>query len=154
DEQLVERLLTLVVTTAQAGPAVAPDRVDLVHEDDAGRVLLALLEEVPHTGRPDPDEHLDEVGARDGEERDVRLAGDGLGEESLARSRRADQEHALRNLAAELLELLRVFEELDDLPELFLGLVHPGDVGEGDLVVLLRDEPRPRLPEGEGLRAA
>ena len=35
DQQLVERLLALVVTAAQAGAAVAADGVDLVHEDDA-----------------------------------------------------------------------------------------------------------------------
>ena len=48
DEQLVERLLALVVTAAHAGAAVAADGVDLVHEDDAGRVLLGLLEQVAH----------------------------------------------------------------------------------------------------------
>ena len=36
DEELVQRLLALVVTAAQAGAAVAADGVDLVHEDDAG----------------------------------------------------------------------------------------------------------------------
>ena len=51
DEQLVERLLALVVTAAEAGAAVAADGVDLVHEDDAGRVLLGLLEEVAHAAR-------------------------------------------------------------------------------------------------------
>ena len=35
DQQLVERLLALVVTAAQAGAALAADRVDLVDEDDA-----------------------------------------------------------------------------------------------------------------------
>ena len=35
DEQLVERLLALVVPAAHAGAAVAPHSVDLVHEDDA-----------------------------------------------------------------------------------------------------------------------
>src|SRR5215211_1666199 len=38
-EQLVQRLLALVVAAAETGAAVAADRVDLVHEDDAGRVL-------------------------------------------------------------------------------------------------------------------
>src|SRR4051795_12601376 len=42
DEQLVQRLLALVVAAAEAGAAVAPDRVDLVDEHDAGGVLLAL----------------------------------------------------------------------------------------------------------------
>ena len=36
DEELVERLLALVVAAAEARAAVAADGVDLVHEDDAG----------------------------------------------------------------------------------------------------------------------
>ena len=132
DEQLVERLLALVVAAAEAGAAMAADRVDLVDEDDAGRVLLALLEHVAHAAGADADEHLDEVGAGDREERHVRLAGDGAGEQRLAGARRADQQHALRDLAAEALELLRVAQELDDLLELLLGLVDAGDVVEGD----------------------
>ena len=63
DEQLVEGLLALVVAAAHAGAAVAADGVDLVDEDDAGRVLLGLLEQVAHAGGADADEHLDEVGA-------------------------------------------------------------------------------------------
>ena len=50
-EELVQRLLALVVAAAQAGAAVTADGVDLVDEDDAGRVLLALLEEVAHAAR-------------------------------------------------------------------------------------------------------
>ena len=48
DQQLVERLLALVVAAAEAGAAMAADRVDFVDEDDAGRVLLGLLEHVAH----------------------------------------------------------------------------------------------------------
>src|ERR687898_159897 len=47
---------------AQTGAALAADRVDLVDEDDAGGVLLGLLEQVAHTRGADADEHLDEVG--------------------------------------------------------------------------------------------
>src|SRR4030095_6210843 len=108
DQELVEGLLSLVVAAAEAGPAVAADGVDLVHEDDAWRVLLPLLEQVAHARGAHADEHLDEVGARDGEERHVGLAGDGLGQERLAGAGRSDEEDALRDLAAELLELLRV----------------------------------------------
>ena len=107
DEQLVQRLLALVVAAAEAGAAMAADGVDLVDEDDAGGVLLALLEQVADARRADADEHLDEVGAADREERHVRFAGDGAGEQRLARSRRAHEQHALGNAAAELLEFLR-----------------------------------------------
>jgi hypothetical protein len=61
------------------------------------------------------DEHLDEVGARDREERHIRLAGDGASEQRLTGAGRADQQHAARDAAAEPLELLRVAQELDDL---------------------------------------
>src|SRR4029079_15994560 len=61
DEQLVERLLALVVAAAHAGATVPADGVDLVDEDDGRRVLLGLLEEVADAARADTDEHLDEV---------------------------------------------------------------------------------------------
>src|SRR5436189_206763 len=97
---------------------LAADGIDLVHEDDARRVLLPLLEQVADPRGAHAHEHLHEVRARDGEERHVRLAGDGLGQECLAGAGRSDQEDALRDLPAELLELLRVLQEIDDLPQL------------------------------------
>ena len=41
--------------------AMAADRIDLVDEDDAGRVLLGLLKHVTHARCADTDEHLDEI---------------------------------------------------------------------------------------------
>ena len=73
---ILDPLLALVVATAVAGAAGTADRVDLVDEHDAGRVLLGLLEHVADTACADTHEHLDEVGARDGEERHARLARD------------------------------------------------------------------------------
>ena len=60
-EQLVERLLALVVAAADARTAVPADRVDLVDEDDGRRSLLGSTEEVADTAGADADEHLDEV---------------------------------------------------------------------------------------------
>jgi len=132
DEQLVEGLLALVVAAAQAGATMPTDGVDLVHEDDARRVLLGLLEQVAHARGADPDEHLDEVGTRDAEEGHARLAGDRPGEQGLAGARRAVEQDPLGDARPELLELLRVLEELLDLLELLDGLVHAGHVLERD----------------------
>ena len=137
DQQLVQRLLALVVAAAEAGAAMAADRVDFVDEDDARRVLLRLLEHVAHARGADADEHLDEVGTGDREERHLRLAGDRLGEQRLAGAGRADHQHAARNLAAELRELGRIAQELDELADFLLRLVAAGDVGEGDLDLIL-----------------
>ena len=154
DEELIQGLLAFVIAAAEPGPAMPPDGVDLVDEDDAGRVLLALLEHVAHPARADADEHLDEIGARNGEERHVRLARDGAREQGLAGPGRPDQQDALRDLAAEALEFLRVLEEIDDFLELLLGLVDAGHVLEGHPPEALGQKPRAGLAETHRLAAA
>ena len=108
DEQLVERLLALVVAAAHAGAAVPADGVDLVDEDDGRGVGLGLLEEVTDAGGADTDEHLDEVGTADRVERHARLAGDRTGEERLAGAGLAVEQHALGDLGAHREELGRL----------------------------------------------
>ena len=154
DEELVEGLLTLVVSAAEACAAVTTDCVDLVDEDDAGSVLLALLEEVANAACADADEHLDEVRTGDGEEGDVGFAGYCAGEKGLAGAGRSDEEDALGDAATEALELLRFAEELDDLLEFFLGFVDAGDILEGDLLLLHGEQTGARLAEAHGLVAA
>ena len=137
DQQLVEGLFAFVVTTAQASATMAADGVDFVDEDDAGAVFLSLLEHVADAAGADADEHFNEVGARNVEERHTRLARDGAAEQGLTRTGRTDHQGALRDLAAQALEFRRVLQEVDDLRQLFLRLVHAGDVIEGHAVLVL-----------------
>ena len=148
-EQRVQRLLALVVPAAQACAAVAADGVNFVNEDDAGRVLLALLEKIAHAARAHADEHLDEVRTGNREERNIGFAGNRARKQRLARARRPDEQHALGNAPAELLEFLRVFQEIDDLVELFLGLVDSGHVLERGFLLLRRQQPRAGLSEAQ-----
>ena len=107
-QQLVEGLLAFVVTAADAGAAVAADGVDLVDEDDGGRVGFGLLKQVADTGGADAHEHFHEVGTGDGEERHAGLAGDGAGQQGLTGSGRAVQQHALGDFGADRLEFGRL----------------------------------------------
>ena len=150
DQQLVQGLFALVVTAAEAGATMTADRIDFVDEDDAGRMLLRLVEHVAHTRGADADEHFDEVGTGDGEERHLGFARDGARQQRLTGTGRADHQHAARNLAAEALELARVLEELDDLDDFLLGFVHARDVGERDLHLVLAQQPRATLAERHG----
>ena len=61
DKQLVERLLTLVMTAAEAGASLTADSVDLIDEDDRRSDLLCLIEQVTHTACADTDIQLNEV---------------------------------------------------------------------------------------------
>src|SRR5919197_987712 len=96
-EDLVERLLALVVAAAEAGGARRPrpaDGVELVDEHDRGRGLLGLLEQVAHARGPDADDGLDELRGGHGEERHVGLAGDGAGKQRRAGPGRAREQDA------------------------------------------------------------
>src|SRR5206468_269760 len=102
-----------------------------------------------HARRADADEHLDEVGARDREERHLRLARDGARQQRLAGARSAHHQHASRDAAAELLEFRRIAQEVDQLGDFLLGLLAARDVGERHGVGRLVEHPRARLAERE-----
>jgi hypothetical protein len=66
----------------------------------------------------------------------------------------ADQQNALRNLATEALELVRILEEVDDLLELLLRFVDAGDIVERHPADLLGQQSCARFAEAHGLAAA
>ncbi len=106
-QKLVQGLLPLLMGARHAHAARAADRVELVDEDDARRLLHGLLEQVAHARRAHAHEHLDELGAAHGEERHLGFAGDRLCQKRLAGARRSHEQHALGDAAAELGELVR-----------------------------------------------
>ena len=101
-QQLIERLLALFVAANRTLHAHLAERVELVDEHDARRLRFGLREQIAHARRADADEHLDELRSAQAEERDLGFAGDGAREQRLAGARRPDEQHALRNLAAEV----------------------------------------------------
>ena len=147
DEQLVERLLALVVPAAEAGAALAADGVYLVYEDDGRGHLLGLVEEVAHAGGADADIELHKVGAGYRQELHARLAGDGLGYERFAGARRAYEQYALGYARTHLGIRARILEEVHNLLQLRLFLVAAGDIGKGDLLLLLAAEAGAGLAE-------
>ena len=153
-EQLVEGLLALVVATAEPGAPLAADGVDLIDEDDAGGVLLGLLEEVAHPAGADTDEHLDELGTGDREEGHTGLPRDGLGEQGLAGAGRAHQQHSFGDLGADGGEAIGILEEVDHLGELELGALDAGHITEGDLGLRFHLHPGLALAEVHGRVAA
>ena len=136
-EQLVERLLALFVAAHRRLDARLAERVQLVDEDDARRLAFGLLEEIAHARGADADEHLDELRSAEAEEGHAGLAGHGPGQQRLAGAGRPDEQHALGNAAAEVRELLRVLQELDDLAQLVLRFVDAGDIGELHLHIVV-----------------
>ena len=147
-EDLVQGLLLLVVAPEAGTRRTRPaDGVELVDEDDRRRRGAGLLEQVAHPGRTDSDDCLDELRCGDGEERHRRLARHRAREQRLAGARRADEQDALRDGAAQALVFLRFLEKVDDLDQLGLDLVDPGDIGKGRVGMLGVVEARAALAE-------
>ncbi len=132
-----------------AAAARLAECVEFVDEDDARGPAFGLAEEITHPAGANADEHFHEVGAAHTEEGDVGLAGDGLGQQRLARAGRADQQDTLGNAAAKGLIFFGRLEEVDDFAQFADGFVDAGDVLEGDFHVLLGVELVPAAAEAE-----
>ena len=149
-QQGIEGLLAFVVAAAETGAALAADGVDFIDEDQAGGVLAALLEHVAHAAGADADEHFDEIRTGNGEEGHVRFAGDRLGEQRFAGTRRPDHQDALGNASAHPGKLLGILEELHHLADLLLRFVTTRNIGERDLVPVPREQLGAALAETHG----
>ena len=141
-EQLVQGLLPFVVS-AVAGTCASllTDCIDLIDEDDAGCLLLGLLEQVTDLGSAHADEHLHEFRSGHREERYICLTGNRLCQHGLAGSGRADEQHALGHGGTDLLVLGRVLQVGDDLLEIVLCLLLTGHIREADAVARLHVDP-------------
>ena len=154
DEDLVEGLLALVVASRRGRrrAGVRPRRSR--RRRRCRGVALGLVEQVADAAGTDADEHLDELRAGDREERHAGLAGDRASEQRLAGAGRPDEQHAARDTRAEGVELLGVLQELHDLLELHLRLVHACDIGEGDDGLVAEEHPGAALAERQRLVVA
>ena len=131
-QQLVQRLLPLVVAAAEAAVARLADGVDLIDENDTGGHLGRLLEQIADPAGTHAHKHLHKPGTGDGEKRNTRLAGHGLGQQGLPGAGRANQQRTLGQLGADGGILARIMQEVDDLLQRLLGLVLPGHILEGN----------------------
>mmetsp|Transcript_38376 Transcript_38376/g.85443 ORF Transcript_38376/g.85443 Transcript_38376/m.85443 type:complete len:214 (-) Transcript_38376:1487-2128(-) len=126
-QQLVQGLARVVLPVLP----VATNGVNLVNEDDAGRLLLGSLEQRPHAPRPHSYVQLLKLGSRPVEEGHTRLARHRPGNEGLASTGWAGQQHPLGQFGTQARKLGGILQELHHLLELLLGLVTALDVLEG-----------------------
>ena len=153
-QELVQRLLALVVPPAEPRTPVTPDGVDFVDKNDAGLIFLGLLEEVAHARRPHADEHLHKVRAADAEERHIRLTRRRTGQKGLARAGRAQKQNTARDLGTQPGELRGVLQEMDDLLQFLLGLVAARNIVERHLGAVVQKKLCLALGEGHHLAAS
>ena len=151
-EELVERLLALVVCRADASPPPPSDGIQLVDEDDGGFDGLCPHEEIADAAGAHADKHLHELGPADAEEWNARLSGHGTSQQRLPCAGRSDEQDSTRKPGAELEILLRMTEDVHDLAEIRLRLVRARDIGKRRLRSILVVATRPMAAEAEHAR--
>ena len=152
-QQLVERLLALVVAAKAAAIALLADRVDLVDKHDARGLFLGLLKQIANLSGAAADKHLDELRARNAKERNARLAGNSLGKQGFTGTRRADKEGTARQLGADLLVALRLLQKVDDLLKGFLGLFPACNILKGHAHIFGGDNASAGLTQSAAAKA-
>ena len=108
-EDLVECLLTLIVTTTDTRTSLLTYGIDLVDKYDTRRFFTSFSEEITHTARTDSDEHLDELRTRDREKWHFCLTCNRTSKKGLPGTRRALEEDTTRDLSSEISVFLRIF---------------------------------------------
>ena len=133
-KELIQGVFTLIVRAHAGILAPSPsNRINFVDEDDRRSFLFGLLEEVANTRSSHPDKHFHEVRTTQGEERDLCLARNGLGEQCFSGSRRAHQKRSFRDFRSEVGVFLWGFQECDNLFQLVLRTVQSRYVFEIDV---------------------
>ena len=128
-EELHEDTLHLAVGARVRVEAGGGDGVNLVDEDDGGRVFLGEPEHVPHHPRALAQVLLHKLGSHDADERGGGVMRHSLGEHRLTGTRGTVQEHAAGRVDANLSVQVKVRQgQLDSLANLLLLHVHSSHV--------------------------
>mmetsp|Transcript_2572 Transcript_2572/g.4000 ORF Transcript_2572/g.4000 Transcript_2572/m.4000 type:complete len:321 (-) Transcript_2572:551-1513(-) len=123
DQNLIQCLLTFIVTSSESCSALTSNGIDLINEDDARRVLLGLVEHITHTRSSNTNKHLYKFGTRNGDEWHTCLSSNSLGEEGLTSTRGSIEDDTTRNAASVLGVSLGLLQKVNNLGELELGSI-------------------------------
>ena len=131
NKQLVQRLLTLVMTAAKTCTSLSADSIYLIDEYYGRCMLLCLVEKVSNTGSTDADKHLNEIRTAYREERNIRFTGYRLCKQSLTCTGRAKKKYASGYLSAKRLILSGISHEVDYLAHFFLFFLSTRNIRKG-----------------------
>ena len=132
NQQLVQGLLSFVVSAAETGTSLSAHRVDFVDEHDARSIFLCLVERITDTGSTDADIEFNEVRTAYLEKRNARFSRRCACKICLTRSRAADHQYTSRNTRSEVGESFRVFKKIDNFRQFFFFLVRSRNVLKHD----------------------
>ena len=104
-----------------------------------------MFKKISYTTCANTYKHFHKITSAETKERNLGFTCHCFCEQGLTGARRSNQQNALGDPATQFLEFLRLAQELDDLLQLFLGLVDAGHVGEAERVFAFLQIDRPNF---------
>ena len=114
-KQLVQCLLTFVISAAIAGITAFTDGIDLINKYDARCILLGFLKKIADTGCSHTHKHLHKLRSGKGEERYLSLTGNRLGKQCLTGSWRSYKKCAFWKFGSDGCIFLRIMKKIHNL---------------------------------------
>ncbi len=137
NEQLVQSLLSFVVSAPNACEPQPAHSVKFINEDDARSVRFRLLKQIANPCGTDTDEHFNEFASADMEERNSRFTSDGTSQKGFSAPRRSHEQNAFWDFRTQGLKPLWVFQELNDLLQFLLCLFQIRNIVKSDSWLVL-----------------
>ena len=131
-KELVQCLLTLVISAAIAGITALTDGIDLINKYDTRCILLGFLKKVTDTGCPHTYKHLHKLRSGKGEERHLCLTGNCLCKQCLTGSWRAYKKGTFRQFGSDGCVFSGVMKEIHNFLQRFLGFILTGHILKGN----------------------
>mmetsp|Transcript_17410 Transcript_17410/g.28907 ORF Transcript_17410/g.28907 Transcript_17410/m.28907 type:complete len:326 (-) Transcript_17410:173-1150(-) len=130
-QQLIQSILTFVVTTHAPTTTLTTNGINLVDKDNTRCIGTRFLEQVTDATRSDTDKHFNKVGTRHAVEWNAGFTSHSLGQQCLSRTGRSAQQGTLGNLGTQFGKLFGFLQKIHKLHNFLLGFVTPRHVGKG-----------------------
>lgn len=137
-EDLIECLLSFIMTTSDTRRTFFPDRIDLVDKYNTWSSFTSFLEEVTYTRSSYSNKHLDELRTRNREKWNITLPCDSTSKQSLSCTWRSLKQDTTRDFGSEIFILTRIFEKIHHFYEIGFFLLRSGHVLKGNFLIEFR----------------
>ena len=122
-QELVQRLLSFIISSHPAGITLFTDGINLVNKYDAGCFFICLLKQISYLCCTHAHKHLYKFRAGNREERNIGFPCHCFCKQCLTGSGRANQQCPFWHGCTDFLILLRIMEKIYDLLQDFLCLI-------------------------------
>mmetsp|Transcript_26590 Transcript_26590/g.48252 ORF Transcript_26590/g.48252 Transcript_26590/m.48252 type:complete len:366 (-) Transcript_26590:152-1249(-) len=131
-QNLIDGLFSLIITSSKTCTTLPSDGINLINENNAGRILLRLRKDITNTRGTHTHKHLHKFRTRNRDKWHTGLSGHSLGQERFTGSGGSVEDDTAGNAASVLGIGLGLFEKVNDFDQFQFGTITSSHIFKGD----------------------